>query len=141
MMTMMVSRPNDGTAAEKAFEVLIKADDLYRFPDQKALTGLNGGRRIGSFRQPSDYLITKGGVTWYAEVKSCQSAVSFPFADIRPSQSAKALKMAAVRGGYAFYLFSFGLGKWFIMTAGQYADVLKTGAKSVKFSQLSEWNS
>lgn len=130
---------NDGTEAEAAFEVLIKADDLYRMPDQKALTGLNGGRRVGDFPKPSDYLVTKGGETYYAEVKSVQSAISFPFADIRPAQSAKALKMAAVGGRYLFYIFSYALGQWFIMTETIYAAARKRGAKSIKFQELIRW--
>lgn len=132
---------NDGTAAEDAFEKLIKADDLYRFPDKKALTGLNGGRKVGDFPKPSDYLVTMQGETFYAEVKSVQSATSFPFADIRPAQRAKALKMAAVGGRYDFYIWSFGLGKWFLMTEELFAMAAKAGAKSIKFEELPEWNS
>jgi penicillin-binding protein-related factor A (putative recombinase) len=130
---------NDGTAAESAFETLIKADDLYRFPDKKALTGLNGGRPVGAFRQPSDYLVTKGGSTWYAEVKSTQSATSFPFGDIQPSQRAKALKMAIVGGRYDFHIFSFGLGQWFLMSCAQFAAAVAAGAKSIKFKELASW--
>jgi hypothetical protein len=127
---------NDGTAAEEAFEDLIGADVLYRFPDKKALTGLNGGRRVGDFPKPSDYLVTKNMLTFYAEVKSCQSMTSFPFADIRPSQRAMALKQAAVRGRYDFYIFSYGLGAWFLMTEKVFAAAVAAGAKSIKFEEL-----
>jgi hypothetical protein len=131
---------NDGTAAEKAFETLIRADVLYRFPDQKALTGLNGGRRVGDFPKPSDYLITRDTATFYAEVKSVQSEVSFPFADIRPSQKSMALRQAAVGGRYDFYIFSFGLGEWFLMTEQVFAAAVAAGAKSIKFKELPRWN-
>lgn len=131
---------NDGTAAEKAFETLIKADVLYRFPDQKMLTGLNGGRRVGDFPKPSDYLVTKTGVTWYAEVKSTQSSTSFPFADIRPSQKSMALRQAAKGGPYCFYIFSYGLGKWFLMSARIFADAIAAGRKSIKFEELHRWS-
>ncbi|WP_037500548.1 hypothetical protein [Sphingomonas jaspsi] len=130
---------NDGTAAEKAFELRIGADDLYRFPDKKALTGLNGGRKVGDFPKPSDYLVTKDQQTFYAEVKSVQSATSFPFADIRPSQRAAALKMARVGGRYDFYIFSYGLGEWFVMREQQFAALCADGAKSVKFKDLTPW--
>jgi hypothetical protein len=130
---------NDGTAAEKAFENLIRADVLYRFPDQKMLTGLNGGRRVGDFPKPSDYLVTKDAMTFYAEVKSCQSGVSFPFADIRPSQKAMALRQAAVGGRYDFYIFSFGKGMWFHMTETVFAAAVAAGAKSIKFGDLPLW--
>lgn len=136
----MPPRLNDGTAAEEAFEKLILADDLYRFPDQKMLRGLNGGRPVGDFPKPSDYLVTKLGLTWYAEVKSTQSATSFPFADIRPSQKAKALKMAAFGGRYHFYIFSYGLGKWFLMSCNQFAFAITHGRKSIKFEELQEWH-
>lgn len=130
---------NDGTAAEKAFENLIRADVLYRIPDQKALTGLNGGRRVADFRKPSDYLITKAGTTFYAEVKSCQSGVSFPFADIQPGQRSMALRQAAVGGRYDFYIFSFGKGMWFRMTETVFAAAIAAGAKSIKFGDLPLW--
>jgi hypothetical protein len=130
---------NDGTDAEEAFEELIAADDLYRFPDQKMLRGLNRGRPVGDFPKPSDYLVTKAGATWYAEVKSCQSPTSFPFADIRPSQKAKALKMAVVGGRYDFHIFSYGLGKWFRMSCEAFAAAVASGAKSIKFEELPIW--
>lgn len=130
---------NDGTAAERAFETLIKADVLYRFPDQKALTGLNGGRRVGDFPKPSDYLVTKAGETSYAEVKSVQSSTSFPFDDIRPSQKSMALRLARVGGLYNFYIFSFGLGQWFVMPAKVFAAAVEAGSKSVKFKDLTPW--
>jgi hypothetical protein len=135
----MAPRKNDGTAAEEAFEKLIKADDLYRFPDQKMLRGLNGGRAVGDFPKPSDYLVTKCRETFYAEVKSCQSATSFPFADIRPAQRAKALRMAAIGGRYDFYIFSYGRGQWFLMTEELFALAVNAGAKSIKFEELPEW--
>lgn len=130
---------NDGTAAEKAFETRCGADVLYRFPDKKALVGLNGGRKVGDFPKPSDYLVTKAGETFYAEVKSVQSKTSFPFADIRPSQRAMALKQAKAGGRFDFYIFSYGLGKWFVMREQQFAALCDDGAKSVKFKDLQEW--
>lgn len=131
-----MANKNDGTAAEEAFEKLILADVLYRFPDKKALTGLNGGRRVGDFPKPSDYLVTKSGETFYAEVKSVQSETSFPFADIRPSQSAMALKQSAFNGRYDFYIFSYGLGAWFLMSEDAYAFAVRHGRKSIKFEEL-----
>lgn len=136
---MATKKSNDGTAAEEAFERLIRADVLYRFPDKKALVGLNGGRKVGDFPKPSDYLITKAGDTWYAEVKSCQSATSFPFADIRPSQKSMALRQAAVGGRYDFYIFSYGLGNWFLMSEEAFAAAVAAGAKSIKFEELPLW--
>lgn len=134
-----MAKSNDGTAAEEAFETLIDADVCYRFPDQKALRGLNRGRPVGDFPKPSDYLITKDRETFYAEVKSCQSAVSFPFADIRPAQKAMALTQAAVGGRYEFFIFSYGLGKWFRMNEQMFASAVAKGAKSIKFKELFEW--
>lgn len=130
---------NDGTAAESAFEGRVAADVLYRFPDKKALVGLNGGRKVGDFPKPSDYLVTKAGETFYAEVKSVQSATSFPFDDIRPSQKSMALRQAKVGGRYDFFIFSYGLGTWFLMTAPQFAAAVEAGAKSIKFKDLTPW--
>lgn len=133
---------NDGKEAEKAFEDYWNAKPLtvlYRFNDQRDLRGLNGGRPVGDFPKPADYLLTHQGHTIYAEVKSTRSKTSFPFGDIRPSQKSMALRQAAVGGPYFFYIFSYGLGEWFFMDAKTFASVLDAGKASIKFEDLTIW--
>lgn len=133
---------NDGKAAEKAFEdYWRKRGHLERFPDQRDLMGLNQGRRVADFPKPSDYIVSsRADPLHYAEVKSTTSKTRFSFSKIRPKQSEAALK-SAKRGdrGYIFYIFSYHLSRWFVMTACEYADAVSAGARSIPFSELTEW--
>jgi hypothetical protein len=133
---------NDGKDAQRAFLAIMGARPntvVERFYDQSDLRGLNKGRAVGDFPKPSDFLVTEDRNIHYAEVKSVQGAVSFPFGNIERGQSSAALRQARVGGDYRFYLFSYGLGKWFIMPATTYTAALEAGRSSVKFSELKEW--
>ena len=133
---------NNGKSAEEAFLRRLNATPgvvFERFWDQSDLRGLNGGRAVGDYPKPSDFLVTENGILSFREVKSVQSSTSFPFANIEPGQRSAALRQAAVGGPYYFHLFSFGLGKWFIMSAEKFRAVLDTGKSSVKFKDLPEW--
>jgi hypothetical protein len=55
-------------------------------------------------------------------------------------QSSMALRQARVGGRYDFYIFSYGLGQWFLMTERVYAAAVAAGAKSIKFEELPVWN-
>ena len=134
---------NDGKDAERAFLARIKRSPetvVERFWDQSDLRGINKGRAVADFAKPSDFLVTQDGNIHYAEVKSVQSATSFPFANLEAGQRSAALRQAAVGGDYRFYLFSYGLGEWFIMYADIFATALATGKSSVKFNALPRWN-
>lgn len=133
---------NDGGKAEAFFESYWTGrvdSDCERLPDAKALHGLNG-RRVGDFPKPSDYLVTTNGLMHYAEVKSTEKHTRFSFSDIRPAQKAKALLMARIGGPYIFYIYSFGLGKWFVMPARQFADAMNENRKSITFEELNLWD-
>lgn len=133
---------NDGRKAEKFFEDYWDAKpgaDCERVTDSKALRGLNGGRAVGDFPKPSDYLVCDNGLLHYAEVKSTDKTTRFPFSDIRPAQKAKALTMAAIGGPYFFYIYSFGTSKWYILPAHQFAEAVKNGRKSITLEELSSW--
>lgn len=95
---------------------------------------------MGDFAKPSDFLVTESGRHYYCEVKSVQSAVSFPFSNIEKGQRAMALKQAVIGGPYYFYLFSFGLGEWFIMDAVSFKNAIDAGKASIKFKELPKWN-
>lgn len=133
---------NDGKKAERFFEEYWEARpsaDIERFYDAQALRGLNGGRPVGDFPKPSDYLVCDEGLLQYAEVKSTEKMNRFPFSCIRPAQRAKALTMAKCGGPYFFYIYSFGLGKWFIMSARVFADAVAADRKSITFEELRPW--
>ena len=135
---------NDGNDADRAFVARINAMPntiVQRFYDQSDLRGLNRGRPVGDFAKPSDYLITMGGRVVYAEVKSFQSHISFPFGNIEDGQRSAALRHAAIGAGdcYHFYLFSYGTSKWYVMNADVFAAVFNSGKKSIKLEELNEW--
>lgn len=133
---------NTGKPAEEAFLRRLKEDPtvvIERFWDQADLRGINGGRAVADFKKPADFLVTQNGVISYREVKSVQSSTSFPFGNIESGQRSAALRQAAVGGPYYFHLFSYGLGKWFIMSAEKFRSVLDAGKSSVKFKELPEW--
>ena len=133
---------NDGTEAERAFvSYWDKRGHLERFRDKKDLMGLNKGKRLADFAKPADYLVSAPDtLLHYAEVKSTTNAVSFSFSKIQPGQSAAALKEhRRGPGAYTFYIFSYPLGKWFLMSCTLYAKLVDEGRRSVKFEELREW--
>lgn len=132
---------NDGKDAEAGWLAIIVRNRgvVERFWDQADLRGRNGGKAVGSFAQPSDFLVTLNGLLEYAEVKSTTHKTSFSFHCIRPAQSSAALRQAKVHGPYNFYVFSFELSKWFVVSCKQYAKTVAEGRASLKFSELEEW--
>lgn len=132
---------NDGKEAERAFLARLSRPGVVveRIRDQSDLRGINGGRAVADFKKPADFLVTENGLLSYREVKSVQSSTSFPFSNIEDGQRSAALRQAAVGGPYFFHLFSYGLGKWFIMTAEKFRAVIDDGKSSVKFKDLPEW--
>lgn len=135
---------NDGNDADSAFVARINAMPntiVQRFYDQSDLRGLNGGRAVGDFAKPSDYIITLNGRVSYAEVKSIQGHVSFPFGNIEGGQRSAALRHAAVGAGdcFVFYIFSFGTSRWYTMSADEFAATLNEGKKSIKLEELNQW--
>ena len=133
---------NDGKDAERAFLGKMKRAGavVERFWDQSDLRGINKGRAVADFAKPSDFLVTLDENIHYAEVKSVQSATSFPFSNLESGQTSAALRQAAVGGDYRFYIFSFGLGDWFVMPASQFALAVAAGKASIKFNTLTKWN-
>lgn len=133
---------NNGKEAEKAFEAYWEhRGHVERLRDKKDLMGLNKGANIADFAKPSDFLVSsKTDPLHYAEVKSTHNATRFPFADIRPAQSAAALK-AARRGdgNYWFYIYSYALNQWFTMHCALYRTLVDDGKRSVLFEDLVPW--
>lgn len=134
---------NDGTAAQDAFEKHWESrpeTHIERLRDAKDLRGINGGRAVGDFPKPSDYIITTGGLTFYAEVKSTEKMNRFAFGDIRDYQKRTALLMASIGGVYNFYIYSYGRGQWYVMTARKFADAVAERRASITFEELEPWN-
>ena len=132
---------NDGKEAERGFLSLFERHGavIERFYDQADLRGRNGGKAVGDFPKPADFLVTHLGLLHYAEVKSTTHKTSFSFHCIRPAQSSAALRQARVHGPYFFYIFSYEMSEWYVMSAAEYAAALAAGRASLKFSELKKW--
>ena len=133
---------NNGKEAERSFvDYWTTLGHVERLRDRADLMALNGGKPVKDFQKPSDFLVSAPGVPLhYAEVKSTWHERLFEFKHIQDGQSAAAQK-EHLRGNnsYVFYIFSYHLGRWFIMSCEQYAHALKMGRRSIKFEDLSPW--
>src|SRR3546814_4839757 len=93
---------SDGCASDLSafFNTMRKrpCDVIGRFWDQSDLRCLNGGRAVNDYSKPADFLVTQNAQIEYAEVKSVQSATSFPFSNIERGQRSAALRQAMVGG-------------------------------------------
>lgn len=133
---------NDGKDAERAFEAHWNAvGHCQRFYDAADLRGRNGGRAVGDFPKPSDYLVSAPGIILhFAEVKSVLDKKRFPFGCITDGQHNAAMKEARKGAGcFTFYIFSYHLSRWFYMTCAQYAAAIDAGARSIPFEELEPW--
>lgn len=140
---MSASVLNDGKDAERAFENhWRRVGHCQRLRDKRDLVGLNKNTRLADWAKPSDFIVSAPGIPLvYAEVKSTKDGKSFAFSKIQAGQSAAALaEHSRGSGAYLFFIFSYPLGKWFIMDCHKYAALLDQGRRSVKFEELEEWH-
>lgn len=117
---------------EKEFLGLLpKKAFAHRLVDTKAARNLVEN-------QPSDYVVTANGVTWYAEVKLCAERVSFPFDNISKGQlRAMALQLRA-GGEYFVHIKSSDKNRWYHIPAALILDTLESGKKSLKWSEIDD---
>lgn len=135
----MSSHTNTGAQAEDEFEhhwqSQGKAAHLLRFRDNKDIRGLNRGKALAAFKQPSDYLLTHQGVTLYAEVKSSAHPTSFAFGLIAPYQLGSAERIVVAGGRYDFFVRRLHPteGRWFRLPA---RVVLSHPRRSLSWTEL-----
>ncbi len=132
---------NNGKPSESAFvaRIVDREGAVTRLTDAAALRGINGGRHVNDFAKPGDWVVTLDQQTFLAETKSCQSDTSFPFSNIEKGQHVAATAHTRAGGDYRFFIFSYGLGQWFIMSGAVYLAALDEGRASIKFKELPEW--
>lgn len=120
-----------------AFDRLGKSAVVVRFADTAEAKVLNG-RKAYSRSQPSDFLVVVDGETFFAEVKSSEKEVSFPFSGIQPYQWAKSRQIVAADGLYFFFLKSECRDQWFKVPAQVLHQAEK---KSIRWDNLKgyEW--
>lgn len=123
---------------EEAFKSFWPGKDSYvhQFHDTRAAMGATGSKRVFTAAHPSDFLVTHKGDMFYAEVKSSENPVSFPFSNVKPSQWSAARQQVAAGGNYFFYLFSQSNASWYKIPGSYLVPVFVAGRKSVKWAEL-----
>lgn len=111
---------NTGTPSEQKFEDLMlakygKETFVYRIDDAKTAYGLNG-RAVLTHPRPADFVVTTGGVMFYAEVKSISHKTSGNF-KLRPGQRAAATRQVAAGGLYFVFLHRLDQDIWYKISA------------------------
>ena len=130
---------NTGAFAEEEFESFWQAQGksahLVRFRDNKDMRGLNHGRALNAFKQPSDYLLACQGQTLFAEVKSTDNPAGFRLAQIAPHQLGSAERVVAAGGRYDFFIRRIHptAGRWFCVPAHV---VLSHSARTLRWADL-----
>jgi penicillin-binding protein-related factor A (putative recombinase) len=113
-----------------------KSSYCFQFHDTRAAMGATGSRRVFTTAHPSDFLVTDEGVMFYAEVKSSENPVSFPFTNVKPSQWNAARQQVAAGGNYFFFLFSLSNKVWYRIPGSYLVPLKEQGIKSVKWAEL-----
>lgn len=134
---------NDGSYSEGIFDQFVEGHGknayLYQFYDKKFMTGLNQRRQVAVPKQPSDRLIVLNGETFFAEVKSSASAVSFPFSNIKPGQLGNCRRVTSAGGDYRFFLHNLTTDQWYQIPGSLILQTLDQGRKSLKWDQIKEY--
>lgn len=129
---------NTGKASEAFFEDNVSGL-VFRLRDKADLVGLNKGKNIAAFGNPSDYLLINSDGGFLCEVKSSTSTTSFSLSGFTAAQKAAIYKCSKLGYGdrYLIYIHSLHLDEWYRITADDFMAILKTGKKSIKWKDLS----
>lgn len=124
--------------AQKEFESYFQGKDyfVFEFHDARIAKGTGGSNRIFTTSHPSDYIVVANGHTFFAEVKSSQEPVSFPFSNIKKSQWSAAKRTVCAKGSYFFFLKNESTKVWYKVPAQVLIAVLDLGVKSIRWDTL-----
>lgn len=134
---------NDGSKSEQIFDGYIegfgKDGQSVPFFDKKYLTGLNNKRSLVVPNQPSDRVVVRLGVTFFAEVKSSQNATSFPFSNVKGTQWGWAKRLTRAGSDYRFFLHNIVTDQWYEVPAQHLLKIRAEGRQSVKWILIEEF--
>lgn len=130
---------NTGKNSEELFEELLKRKYgkkvfIHRVTDTSEVRGRSGAGFTKP--QPSDYIVTEDGEMYYAEVKSSNGKVSFPFGDITTTQIGTAKRQRLAGGNYYFFIHSLVFDKWFKVPGDVILDHQR---KSLKWKEMEKY--
>lgn len=106
---------------------------LFEFRDARKLHGMNK-KRVATGKQPSDRLVTVGGITFYAEIKYTTDPHRFSFGLMKPGQKGHATMVVAAGGEYRVYVKSEHTGLWYNIP---YQAIQDHTAQSFTWAELS----
>ena len=122
---------NTGKRSEERFEEIFskrgKRVFLYRLPDTAEIRGRAGKGWVRD--QPSDYIVTDDGDTYYSEVKSSQAKVSFSFNQLEKGQRNAAKRQTLAGGKYFIFIHRLETDEWFKVPAKFFLQLDKKSAK------------
>lgn len=105
---------------EEEFEGIFTANGkdafVFRLSDTAAAKA-TGGKGAFVKAQPSDFIVTNKGHTFYAEVKSARDEISFPHSNIRPFQMASSRRIVKAGGDFVFFLKNLLTNQWYCVPA------------------------
>jgi penicillin-binding protein-related factor A (putative recombinase) len=113
-----------------------KSTYCFQFHDARQAKGAGGSNRIFTTSHPADFVVVDNGSMFYAEVKSSQEPISFPFSNVKKSQWNAAIRTTAAKGFYYFFLKSEYLNQWFRIPAVIMIGLYEDGVKSVRWEHL-----
>jgi len=121
---------------QRLFDRHGKSAFLFKMTDTTEVNSMNRNTRSPKVKvkaQPSDYIVTLDGETFFAEVKSSMEEISFPFSNIRPTQVGFARQILAAKGKYFFFILRTRTGEWFRVPA---KAILDHDKQSFKWTEL-----
>jgi len=129
---------NSGKDSEAIFEEKVSGV-VFRLRDKADLVGLNQGRNVAAFGNPSDYLVACDSGLYFAEVKSTTNKISFSLSSFTSAQKSAITRLHKNGYGriYKIYVHSLHLDQWFIMDASEFYNTIMTEKrKSKKWTEL-----
>lgn len=120
---------------ESVFAAKGKGAFVHRLSDTAAAKATSGKKAFVA-KQPSDYVVTDNGFTYYAEVKSSHDEVSFPHSNIQQYQLASARRITKAGGTYVFFIKNLLTGQWYCIPA---EIIIAADKKSTRWSDIDSY--
>lgn len=132
----MVTR-NTGKPSEAIFMENVSGL-VFRLRDKADLVGLNKGKNVAAFGNPSDYLLIQDDGMYFAEVKSSTNKTSFSISGFTSAQTSAIYKCAKRGYGnrYRIYVHCLETDIWYLMNADDFLNLIQNNRKSIKWSEL-----
>lgn len=132
-------KSNNGKGSEAIFEVEVSGI-VFRLRDKADLVGLNKGKNVAAFGNPSDYLVATPEGVYFAEVKSTVSETSFSLSAFTPAQKSAISRLHKQGLGhlYKIYIHALHDNTWYQMDGSEFFEtIMIEKRKSKKWQELS----